>query len=67
MEKEKQDINYYVFLCWNGVPSIITLMGFDALVSEVVIKPALMFIANIDQPVKHMHYVHSSRPFFHSR
>lgn len=68
MEKEKRGINYVgVFLCWNGVPSIKTLMEFGAFVLEVVIKPAVMFIANIDQPVKHMHNVHSSQPFFHSR
>lgn len=68
MEKEKRGINYVVFfLCWNGVPSIKTLMEFGALVSEVVIKPAVMFIANIYQLVKHMHNVHSSQPIFHSR
>lgn len=67
MEKEKRGINYVVFLCWNGVPSFKALMEFGALVSEVVIKPAVMFIANIDQLVKHMHNVHSSQPIFHSR
>lgn len=67
MEKEKRGINYVIFLCWNGVPSIKTVMEFDALVSKAVINPAVMFIANIDQLVKHMHNVHSSRLFFHSR
>lgn len=48
------------------MPSIKALMEFGALVSEVVIKPAVMFIANIDQLVKHMHNVHSSQRFFYS-